>query len=156
MKTHIIDGQARGKIIAAINHQIIRGEQGCAIIIIQSLLVNMAFKMRVQRAQRVGHGLGLILPQHIIGKQNLPLQIGQSDSVIINQPQRADTGSRQILRHRMAQTAQTDQCDARRFQFLLTGTADFLQHNMALIAGNLSLGQRRHRAYSPSNRAVDR
>ena len=116
----------------------------------------MGFKMRVQRAKCVGYGFGFILPQHIIGKQNLPLQIGQADSVIINQPQSADTGSRQILRHRMAETAQTDQCDARRFQLLLTAAADFLQHNMALIAGNLSLGQHRHLAYSPSNRAVDK
>ena len=69
------------------------------------------------------------------------MQIGERDPVVIDQPDRADTGRGQIKRGRRAEPARAEAKDARRFQPLLAGEADLRQHDVARVTAAFLLVQ---------------
>ena len=68
------------------------------------------------------------------GVDDLALQIGQRDHIVIDHAERADTGGRKIHQDRRAETAGADHQHGRLLQRGLAGAADFAQHDMAGIA----------------------
>ena len=65
---------------------------------------------------------------------DLALQIGQRDHVVIDRAERADTGGRKVHQDRRAETAGADHQHGRFLQRGLARAADFAQHDMAGIA----------------------
>ncbi len=65
---------------------------------------------------------------------DLPLQVGQRNRVIVDDAERADTRRCQILQHRRAKTACADDQYAGGLQLLLARPADFRQHDVARVA----------------------
>ena len=68
------------------------------------------------------------------GVDDLALQVGQRDDVVIDDAERADTRGRQIHQHRRAEAAGADHQHRRLLQRGLPGAADVAQHDMAGVA----------------------
>ena len=90
--------------------------------------------MRVDAGQRGTRTVDLCLADGIGVMDDLPLQIGQRDDVVIDQSDGADTGRSQILQNRRAQSAGPDDQHPCRLQLLLAGSAEILQDDVAGVA----------------------
>ena len=90
--------------------------------------------MRVQSTDRVGRALGL-RPADVVGPvQDLAVQVGQRDHVVVDDPERPDARAGQILQRRRAEAARPHDEDPRRLQPGLSRAADAVQHDLAGIA----------------------
>ena len=97
------------------------------------------------RIERVDHLRGAVdlAPSDVArGVDDLALQIGQRDDIVIDHAQRADAGGRQIHQDRRAEAAGADHQHGRLLQRGLAGAADFAQYDMAGVA--LELVGRQH------------
>ena len=72
---------------------------------------------------------------------DLPLQVRQRHAVVIDNAERADARSRQILQHRRAEPAGADDEHAGALQLLLAGPADLAKDDMAGIALDFGRGE---------------
>ena len=150
-QTGRVDQVAHRKIIDPVEHQIILSDQGLRIVCGQSEGVGHQVNLRVQLGQMLRAYLSLG-PPHILGlEQDLTLQVRQADMVGINQTQGAHARCRQIERRRSAQTTGTDYQNLGGLKFLLTGAANFTQHQMAGIALDLIVSEH---GSAPSERAL--
>ena len=68
---------------------------------------------------------------------DLALEVGERNRVVIDDPERPYAGRREILDERSAQPAGADDQHPRRLQPLLPGPADIGKHDMARIALDL-------------------
>ena len=78
---------------------------------------------------------------------DLALQVGEIDRVVVDHAQSADAGGGEILQERRAEPAGADHQHARGDQPRLADAADLGQHDVARVAADLRLGevgQRRH------------
>ena len=78
---------------------------------------------------------------------DLALQVGEIDPVVVDHAQGADAGGGEILQERRAEPAGADHQHARGDQPRLAHAADLGQHDVARVAADLrlgELGQRRH------------
>ncbi len=86
---------------------------------------------------------------------DLPLQIGVVDHVVVDQAQAADAGRGQIHRQRRAKAARADEQHRRRLQLLLPAHTHFGHDQMAAVALDLLVRQRyigqRGRVYLVTN-----
>ena len=87
---------------------------------------------------------------------DLTLQIGQLDQIVIDDAERADPGRRQIEQQRCPQPAGADHQHARRQQPRLARLADLVEDQVAGIAVELRVGKVVQRVHIPSNSAVER
>ena len=71
---------------------------------------------------------------------DLALQVGDVDLVVVDQAQRADAGRRQIHQHRRAQPAGPDHQDTRLQQFDLPFLADLVHDDVAGVTVQAFLG----------------
>ena len=69
------------------------------------------------------------------------MQIGKRDAVVVDDPERPDAGSGQILQRGRAQAAGADDQSPRRLEPVLTGAADAAQHDLARIALDFRSGK---------------
>ena len=74
---------------------------------------------------------------------DLPLQIGQRDHVIVDHAERADARRRQIHQHRRAEPARADDQHTRALERRLAGSADLAQHDVARITFQFVRGESR-------------
>ncbi len=65
---------------------------------------------------------------------DLALQVGEADHVVIDDAERADAGRGEIERDRRAEPARTDDEHARRLEFLLSRAAHLAEHDVPGIA----------------------
>ena len=72
---------------------------------------------------------------------DLPLQIGQRNRVVIDDAERADAGGGEIFEHRRAEPAGADHQHPRALQPLLPRTADLRQHDVARVALQFFVGE---------------
>ena len=87
--------------------------------------------MRIERVNDFSGAVDLTPSDVGRGVDNLALQIGQRDDVVIDRAERADTGGRQIHQDRRAEAAGADHQHGRLFQRGLPRATDFVQHDMA-------------------------
>lgn len=90
--------------------------------------------MRVQRGERRGSRLHLGLSERSRVKGDLPLEVRQSDAIIVDQPQSPDPRCSQVKRCRRTYAAEPHQPDAGGPQPLLPRPADFGQNQMTRVA----------------------
>ena len=65
--------------------------------------------------------------------EDLPLQVGQVDAVVIHQRDAADAGDAEIHGHRRTEAAGADDQRVRRQEFFLAGYVDVIQQDVARI-----------------------
>ena len=93
--------------------------------------------MRVD-ALNCGFGArGLRLADILRRMDDLSMQIGKRDGIVVDDPQRPDTGACEILERRGAEPPRADDERARRFELVLPGAAHPMQHDLACVAFNL-------------------
>ena len=109
--------------------------------------------MRIERVNPLGRAVDLAPADIGRGVDDLALQIGQRDDVVIDHAERADAGGGQIHQRRRAEAAGADHQHGRLLQRGLAGAADFAQHDMAGVAFEF-VGVSMVAVYSSLERAV--
>jgi hypothetical protein len=88
----------------------------------------------IERVDHLGGAVDLAPSDVGRGVDDLALQIGQRDDVVIDRAERADASRRQIHQDRRTEAAGADHQHGRLFQGGLPGAADFAQNDMAGVA----------------------
>ena len=137
----IAQQKSGGEIIGAIADDIVLRDQGFRDRRIHPHGVNLNPGLRVERPQRLGRALRLVLTNPRGGMGNLPLQVGQFQPVMIHQPNAAHPRRRQIQRQRRAQAPRPHHQHPRRPQPGLAYSADLTEQDVAGVAVEFSLGE---------------
>src|SRR5262249_49141462 len=87
---------------------------------------------------------------------DLALQVGDVDAVVVDDADRADPGRREVHQQRRAEPAGADDQHARRQQLFLPLLADLVEDQVPRVAAELLFAQFHGDAYKPSNSGVDR
>ena len=133
--------------IARIRHQITRGEIVGAVGD-QIVARNDVERVRSPEPDRMGLDRDVRIEPRDRGRgafdlgradvrrrvDDLALQVRQRHRVVVDDPERADAGSREIKQHRRAEPARADHQHARASERGLSGSTHLAQHDMAGIA----------------------
>lgn len=128
--TGIRYGEARGKVVAPIQHQRCACNGGRGIARLDSGGHSLAGNRIVKPCKPRGGALGLSLPDIGGGIDCLALEVRYIDAVIVNQCQLSDTGRSEVLQGGRSDPAQPDQNDMRIGERYLTCTAHFGKYDM--------------------------
>ena len=115
-------------------HAVVVAEQRERVGGAQFQLVRDDVDLRVKRAQTRARGCGLAGADVGGVEQQLALQVGQVDAVVIDDAQRADAGRGQVQAGRRTEAAGADHQYARGLEFFLAGDADLRQQQVAAVA----------------------
>ena len=96
--------------------------------------MRLEMNMRIERVNHLRGAVDLAPSDIGRGVDDLALQVGQRDDVVIDHAERADTGGGQIHQDRRTEAAGADHQHGRLFQRGLPGAADLAQHDMAGVA----------------------
>ena len=91
-----VDGVPGGKIVGAVEHDIGRGDQRIERLAGQPLLQRHDVDFRIDRLQGLLAGFRLGHADPGLGVQDLALQVGEIDRVVIDQRDLADSGGSQV------------------------------------------------------------
>ncbi len=90
--------------------------------------------MRVDAGKRRLRALHFRHADALARVDDLPLQIGEADHVVVDDAERADARGGEIERDRRAEPACADNEHARRLELLLSGAAHLAEHDVARVA----------------------
>ncbi len=125
---------ARGEIVGAVGDKIVLPDQRQRIAGVEPRGMGLDRHMGIEARDR-GRGAGDLRVADLRRAMNdLPLQIGQRDGVVVDDAERADAGGREIEQDRSPQPARPDHQDARTLERRLAGPAHLAQHDVAGIA----------------------
>jgi len=99
--------------------------------------------MRIDVREPLARRFGLWPADVFRPVQKLAVQIGERDLVVIDDPDRADTGSRQVERGRRSESAGPETEETRCFQLPLSFRADLRQYDVARVSALLLRAQDR-------------
>ncbi len=99
---------ANGDVVGAVEHQIVIGNLRRQRRLIQQGIERDQTDVRVNARQRLAGGIHLRLAEGGVAVQRLALQVGERDSVEIEQGELPDPGGGQILRGGAAEPAEAD------------------------------------------------
>lgn len=139
--TGIRQQEARGEIVGAVADNVIVLDQVEHIVGVETRAVRLELHLRVDGVRRPGSRCDLRLADPVSGVGDLALQVRQLDLIVIDDPDRANAGRRQIQRQRRAQPAGTDHQHPRRLQLRLAGAAYVLQQNVPRVAADFVFGE---------------
>src|ERR1700722_2649879 len=97
--------------------------------------------MRIDAGDRGCGAFSLRPPDVLCRMDDLSVQVGERDVVVVNDPERAYTGPRQILQRGRTQAARADHQRPRGFKLVLAGTAQPMQDDLARVALYLFTGE---------------
>jgi hypothetical protein len=92
------------------------------------------FDVGVERLDRLLGGVDLGHADALRGVDHLALEVGEIDDVVVDDPERADAGRRQVERGRRAEPARAEQQHLRLEQLLLPALADLGDEQVARVA----------------------
>ena len=119
------------EIVGAVEHEIVAADQRHRILRIETGRMRLEMNMRIECMNLFGGAVDLAPSDIGRGMDDLALQVGQRDDVVIDSAERADTGGRQIHQDRRAEAAGADHQHRRLFQRGLPRATDFVQYDMA-------------------------
>jgi hypothetical protein len=125
---------ARCEVIGAIDNHIVIGNQRFGIVRVKAQRMAFDRYMRIDARNGVSRALDLFLTDAFRVMDDLSLEIGQRNRIVVDDAERPDARSRQILQHGRSETTRTDNQYTRCLQLLLARAADFRQHDMPRIA----------------------
>jgi len=142
-----IDGVAGGEIVGAVQHHVGVADQFCEPGCIGFFTEGVDLDMGVELFQCESGRIDLVHAYALFGMQNLALQIGQIDLVMIHQGDAANTCRGQIKRSGGAKSAGTDDQRSGSEQPALPFYAYLVEQDMARIAQQLLVIQIIHADY---------
>ena len=111
MNAGAVDGVAGGEIVGAVEHDIGAGDQSVERFAGQALLQRDDPDFRIDGAQRQSARFSLAHAHPCLGVEDLALQVGEIDRIVVNQGDFSNAGRGQIERRRRTQAASADdQC----------------------------------------------
>ena len=143
----VVDEKLRGKVIYAVDHKVVVGDQVGDVGGVDKLLVGIDRDVGVDVLHRLLGAFHLRLADVGRGMDHLTLQVGKIDLVGIDNADGAHTGSGQIQGRRCTQAAGANDKDAGIQELLLPLDANLLQDDVARIA--LKLFIRKSHAIAP-------
>jgi hypothetical protein len=132
-----VERVTRRKIVAAVEHDVgvthpfIEPRAG------EPFGDRVDFDFGVQPGERVPRRFGLRDADAGVAMNNLALQVGEIDGIVVADRQRADAGRSQIQRGGRAQPAGADDQSARARKFFLAFDAEFRQQDVPAVAQEL-------------------
>ncbi|MNY02417.1 hypothetical protein D3C86_1349890 [compost metagenome] len=153
-----VDGEARLEIVGAVQHQVEALDNAGGVGRRQPLDEGLDGDMGIERGQMLSACLDLGPLGVGGGEDDLTLQVGQGDPVMVDQAQGPDPGGGQIEGGGRPNPAQADDQHPCALQRLLAGAADLGQHQLTGIAvdfliGEADGGERRGRVHPPTSSA---
>ncbi len=94
----IVDEIARGEAVGAVDDHVVVAEDALDVAGDQLLFMRDHAQRRVQRAEPRLRGNGLAAADLVGAEQDLPLQVGQLDAVVIDEADGAHAGRGQVQR----------------------------------------------------------
>jgi len=134
MHAGAVDGVAGGEIVGAVEHDIDRRDQRVERFARQPLLQRDDLDLGIDGVQRLPAGLRLGHADAGLGMENLPLQIGEIDGVVIDQSHLADPGRSQVECRRRPQAASPDHQRMAGQNARLAFDAERIEEDMAAVA----------------------
>ena len=128
------------EIIGAVQHQIVTADQFHRIAGIEPGRVRRKADMGIEAGNALRRAVDLAPADIRRGVNDLALQIGQRNDVVIDHTERADPGGGEIHQRRRTEAARADHQHGRLFQCRLAGAADLAQHDVAGVAFELVRG----------------
>src|SRR5689334_12738400 len=112
--------------------------------------------MRIEVAEAIASRLCFRPADVLRPVEELAMEIGKRNLIVIDNPDRANARRREIKRRRRAEPARAETKDARRFQPFLAGPPDLREHDVTRVTPLLGCAQRRlfvrqSRSYSFTN-----
>ena len=147
-----VDRQPGGEIVAAVEDQVVAGEQAFGIAGVEPLRDRGYGDVRIERLCECRGGRGLGLAGLVFAENQLAVEVRQLDRVVVDDRQPPDAGAGERRQRRAADRARADQRDARRLQFALPRPADLRQDDLPRVALELGIGQFSHRPSPPRRR----
>ncbi len=139
-------------IVGTVGDNIIGADQGAGIVRIEPDLVGDRFDMRVEPADGLASAFGLRAADVGIAVENLALQVGAFDNVVVDDTDRAEARRGQILDHGRTKAASPDDENLGLLKFNLARPADAAQNDMAGVAFDFFANKGHGRLSSTINR----
>ena len=137
MEAGIRDRIARREIVRAVGNDVVLADEFPGIVGGEADGVGRDRHVRVDPGDCVARARDFRPAKRRRVVNDLALQVGQRDRVVIDDPERPHPGRGEILDKRRTQPAGADDQHPRRLQLLLPRTADIGKHDMARVAGDL-------------------
>ena len=130
------------EIVAAIDHDVVLAHQGERVVRREAHRMHVHRHAGIDLEHRGPREFRLAASRVRQRIDGLAMQIARVQRVGVHQPQMPDARAGEILHHRAAESAETDDEHAAARQALLSGRTDFLESHLARIVGQ-------HRAHEP-------
>lgn len=134
-----------GKVIGAIDDDIVGGEEGESVGDGDAVGVFDDTDKRIRRAQAAGGGDDLEFADGGVVVEELALEVVGFDAVKVGDAERADAGGREVEGGGTAEAAGADDEDAGGREFLLAGDAELIEQDVPAVAREFGGGKRRGR-----------
>ena len=103
----IVNQEARGKVVAAVNHGIVAGHH-VGVVFCKVSDDGLYLHLAVKPAQAARGALGLRLSHFVLAIEHLTVKIRNAHNVVVHYREAADTGTNEIKRDGAAQSSRTD------------------------------------------------
>ena len=138
----VIDQVPRGEVVRAVNDHVPAAQKALGVIGRQPRPVGNDLNVRIERPDRLGRRVHLGAPHGRRGVDDLALQVGHVDIVVVNEPDRPHSGGRQVQGRRRPEPAGTDEQDPGRADALLPHEPHLRHERIAVVALQLIAAQR--------------
>ena len=136
----VVQQVAGGEVVAAVGHDVVAGDEPLGIGRGQPLVVRLDAHLGIDVGQRAPGALDLGRADVGGAMDDLALQVGEIDRVVVDHAQGADAGGREILQQGRAKPAGAQHQHLRGDQPRLAHAADLGQHDMARVPPDLHFG----------------
>ncbi len=155
METGVGDGVARGEIVGAVERDVVAAHDLAGVVRPDAPGDGLDLHVGVEARNRVRRAFDLRPVDVGRPVQDLPVQIGERDLVVVDDGERPDAGAGEILQRRRAEPARADDENPRRLQLLLPRSADAAQDDLAGVAFDLLVAEFHRRLRSPLGTGVE-
>jgi hypothetical protein len=128
---------ACGEIVRAVEHDVETSDKHPSVLGVEPLSNWLDRDMRIDAGDRGLSAVGLRPPDIVRCVDHLSMQIGERDGIVIDDPERPDSGPGQILQRWRAKSARANHKGARGFELVLAGSAQPMQNDLTRVAFNL-------------------
>jgi hypothetical protein len=133
-ETRIRNQIAGFEIVRPVEHQVVTADQRHRVVSIEPRGVRRKPDVGIERMNLPGGAVDLAPADVRRGVNDLTLEIGQRDDVVIDRAEHADAGRGEIHQRGCAEAARADHQHGCFLQGGLAGAADFAQHDVASVS----------------------
>jgi len=130
----VVQQVAGGEVVRAVHDHVVVADQVEDVVGVQPGRVRDHVHVRVQRLDRALRGLDLRLADALRVVDHLALEVAEVDLVVVDDPERADAGRREVQGRGRAEPACADQQDLGLEQLLLPLQADLGDQEVPRVA----------------------